>query len=234
MLVLFSVLLLKNENKFSINMSKKLKIEKRENIGKGLDSLRKRGILPAVLYGPEIDNTSIQLDLKEFKVLYEEAGETTLIDLEMGDKIYSVLIYEAKKDPLTGEFIHVDFYQPILTEEVEADVPLVFEGESLAVKDLGGTLIKEIQEITVKALPRDLPHEIKVDVSSLNTFDDEILVKDLKVADNVKIQKEADEIVALVTPPQKEEEEEKPVEEGEEGEEGEEKEEVEEEKKDEE
>jgi len=217
---------------------KKLKIKKRENIGKGLDDLRKKGILPAVLYGPEIDNISIQLDLKDFRTLYEKAGETTLIDLEMENKIYSVLIYEAKKDPLTGEFIHVDFYQPILTEEVEADVPLVFEGESLAVKDLGGTLIKEIQEITVKALPRDLPHEIKVDISSLNTFDEEILVKDLKVADNVKIQKEPNEVVALVMPPQKEEKEEKPVEEaeaeGEEKEESEEKEEVEEGKKDEE
>jgi large subunit ribosomal protein L25 len=155
----------------------------------------------------------IQLSLKDFKVLYDEAGESTLIDLEMGDKIFSVLINDVKEDPITGEFTHVDFYQPILTEEVEADVPLVFEGESLAVKDLGATLIKEIQYIAVKALPRDLPHEIKVDISSLKTFDDEILVKDLKVADNVKIQKDLDEVVALVMRPQKEEIEEKPVEE---------------------
>lgn len=192
---------------------KKIKIKKRENLGRKVKELRKEGVLPAVLYGPKIENMPIQLSLKDFKVLYDEAGESTLIDLEMGDKIFSVLINDVKEDPITGEFTHVDFYQPILTEEVEADVPLVFEGESLAVKDLGATLIKEIQYIAVKALPRDLPHEIKVDISSLKTFDDEILVKDLKVADNVKIQKDLDEVVALVMRPQKEEIEEKPVEE---------------------
>ncbi len=190
-----------------------LKAEKRKDIGKKVKVLRKKGVLPAVLYGPEIDNLAIQLDLKEFEKTYRKAGESTLIDLEIGDKKFSVLIHEIKKDPLSGNPIHVDFYQPILTEEAEAAVPIVFEGEAPAVKDLGGTLIKEIQEVEVKALPRDLPHEIKVDVSSLKTFENEILIKDLKIADNVKILKEPNEIVALVTPPQKEEVEEKPVEE---------------------
>lgn len=196
-----------------------LKAEKRQDLGKKVKFLREKGVLPAVLYGPEIDNLPIQLDLKEFEKTYKEAGESTLIDLEIGDKKFSVLIHDIKKDPLSGSPIHVDFYQPILTKEVEAAVPIVFEGEAPAVKELGGTLIKETQEVEVKALPRDLPHEIKVDVSSLKTFEDEISIKDLRVADNIEILKEPDEIVALVTPPQKEEVEEKPAEEEEEGEE---------------
>jgi large subunit ribosomal protein L25 len=191
----------------------KIKADKREIAGRKVDKLRKQGILPGVLYGPEIKNINIEVGLKDFEKVYKEAGESSLISLDMGKDSYSVLIHEVKLDPLKGMPIHVDFYQPILTEEVEAWVPLVFEGEALAVKDLGGTLIKEVQEIEVRALPEKLPHEIKVDVSSLKTFEDEILVKDLKLPDGVSIDKEPEDIIALVTPPEKEEELEKPAEE---------------------
>lgn len=191
-----------------------LKAKIREKIGKEVKSLRKKDILPAVLYGPKIKNLNIELDLKEFENIFEQAGESSLISLEVGQDKFLVLIHEIKKDPLTEKLIHVDFYQPILTKEVEAAVPIVFEGESPAVKELDGTLIKEIQEIEVKALPQNLPHEIKVSIENLKTFEDEILIKDLKLPEGVKIQKEPNEIVAVVTPPEKVEEElEKPIEE---------------------
>ena len=139
-----------------------------------------------------------------------------MISLEVGNDKFSVLVYDIKKDPLTNGPIHIDFYQPILTEEVEAFVPIVFEGESLAVKDLGGTLIKEIQEVEVSALPQNLPHEIKVDISSLKAFEDEILIKDLIIPENVKVLKEPNEVVANVAAPEMEKIEkelEKPIEE---------------------
>jgi len=193
-----------------------LQTKKREITGKKVKELRQKGILPAVLYGPEIKNLNIELDSKEFENIYKEARESSLISLEIGDKNFSVLIHEVKKDPLTGKPIHADFYQPILTEEVEATVSIVFEGEALAIKELGGTLVREISEIEVKALPKDLPHEIKVNISGLKTFDDEILVKDLKLPQGVTVQRDKNEIVAVVTPPETEkieEELEKPVEE---------------------
>jgi len=177
--------------------------------GGKVEQLRKQGILPAVLYGPEIKNVNIQLDLKQFNKVYNEAGESSLISLEVEGKKYSVLIHEVKNNPLTGSPVHVDFYQPILTEEVSAWVPLVFEGESLAVKDLGGTLIKEVQEIEVKALPEKLPHEIKVNISRIKTFEDEILVKDLELPEGVKVEKDPEDMIPL----EKEEELEKPAEE---------------------
>jgi len=198
-----------------------LKAKKRELAGEKVKKLRRQGILPGVLYGPKIENISIELDLKEFEKIYKEAGESSLISLQVvpsknsgQGKEFSVLIHEVKKDPLKGNIIHVDFYQPILTEEVEASVPIVFEGEALAVKELGGTLIKEIQELEVKALPQNLPHEIKVNVERLKSFEDEILIKDLKLPQGVKIDREPNEIVAIVVPPEKVEEElEKPIEE---------------------
>ena len=190
-------------NVFMLN----LKVKKREIVGDKVEGLREQGILPAVLYGPKVENLNIQLDSKMFDKMYEEAGTSTLVSLEIEGEEFPVLIHEVRRDPITGNPIHVDFYQPILTEEIEATVAIVFEGEAPAVKDLGGMLVKEFQEIVVKALPQNLPHEIIVDVSSLKTFEDEILVKDLKVADNVTIQKEPDEVVALVTPAEKIEEE---------------------------
>lgn len=199
-------------NVFMLNLKAKI----RKEIGKKVKKLRQKGILPAVLYGPEIKNLSIELDSREFENIYKEAGESSLISLQVDNDKFSVLIHEVKKDPLTGKPIHADFYQPILTEEVEATVLIVFEGEALAIKELGGTLVREISEIEVKALPKDLPHEIKVNIDGLKTFDDEILVKDLKLPEGVTAQREPNEIIAVVTAPETEkieEELEKPVEE---------------------
>lgn len=191
-----------------------LKVKIREKIGKKVKTLRRQGVLPAVLYGPKIKNLSLEVNLKEFENIYKETGESSLISLELGDEKFPVLIHEVKKDPLTGKPIHIDFYQPILTEEVEATVPIIFEGEAPAVKEFGGTLVREISEVEVKALPQNLPHEIKVNVENLKTLEDEILIKDLKLPEGVKVQREPGEIVAVVTPLEKVEEElEKPVEE---------------------
>jgi large subunit ribosomal protein L25 len=124
------------------------------------------------------------------------------------------LIHEIENDPLTLKPIHIDFYQPRLKEEVEALVPLIFDGESKAVKELGGTLVKNISEVKVKALPLNLPKEIRVSIEKLKTLEDEIFISDLKLPEGVKILKDPKEIVAFAAPPEKVEEElAKPVEE---------------------
>lgn len=191
-----------------------LSAEIRKDFGKKVKNLRKKGILPGVLYGPKIDSRPLEVDLKEFEKIYKEAGESSLISLEIDKKKFLVLIHEVKLDSLTEKPIHVDFYQPRLEEEVTAEVPLVFEGEAGAVKDLGGTLVKNISEVEVKALPQNLPHEIKVNIDRLKTFEDNILIKDLIISEEVKILKEPKEVVVAVSPPEKVEEElEKPIEE---------------------
>lgn len=191
----------------------------RKETGKKVKNLRKKGALPAVLYGPKIKNQSIEIDQKEFEKVFKETGENTLVSLELQgsstsakattDKKekYLVLIHDLVRDALTSSPLHVDLYQPSLEEKMEADIPLVLQGESLAVKDLGGTLIKNISEIKVKALPQNLPKEIIVDISGLKTFEDHILIKDLKLPENVDILRNPDEIVVSAAPPEKVEEE---------------------------
>ena len=195
-----------------LNLSAKIRSSK----GRKVKNLRKKAILPAVLYGPGIDNLNLEVKEKEFEAARKKAGGSSLISLNVEDqkKKFLVLIHNIQTSPLKGSILHIDFYQPKLEEEVEATVPLVFEGECPAVKNLQGTLVKEISEVQVKAKPQHLPRQIEVDISLLETFEDSIKISDLKTPEGVKILKEAEEIVALVSPPENVEEElEKPVEE---------------------
>ncbi len=171
--------------------------------------------MPAGLYGPKIKNENIEVSLKEFEKVYQEAGQSSLISLELeGKKKYLVLVHDLSRDFLENTPTHIDFYQPSLTEKIEVKVPIVLEGEAEAVKNLGGTLIKNIAEVIVKALPQNLPKEIKVSVAGLKTFEDTVLIKDLPVGEGVEILRNPREIVAQVTPPEKVEEElKKPIEE---------------------
>lgn len=181
----------------------------RKDFGKKTKNLRYLGQIPAVIYGPGVKNFSIEVEEKEFIKVFRKAGESSLVEITIeGEKEKKpVLVNEIQKDPVSDKIIHIDFFQASLKEEVEVAIPLVFEGEAPAEKDLGGTLNKNMLEIEVKALPQNLPHQIVVNVSGLKTFEDHITVKDLVIPANVTVSKGPEEIVAQVLPPQKVEEE---------------------------
>lgn len=190
-----------------------LKAKLREAKGTAYRAKQEKGVIPAVLYGSEVSNISLEVNRKDFEKMYKEVGET-LIDLEVEGKKYPVLIHDTQCHPLSQELLHVDFYQPNLKEEVETEVPLELVGEAPALK-LGGTLIANMKEIPVSALPKDLPSKIVIDVSSLMTFEDAITVKDIKVPAGVTIKIENPEeiIVQVVEIEDVEEELAKPIEE---------------------
>jgi large subunit ribosomal protein L25 len=190
-----------------------LKAKLRQAKGTAYRSIQKEESIPAVLYGPEIETISLEVDRKDFEKVYKDVGET-LIDLEVeGGKKYSVLIHDEQVHPLSQALLHVDFYQPNLKEEVVTEVPLELVGEAPALK-LGGTLIANMKEISVSALPKDLPSKIVIDVSSLITFEDVITAKDIKLPAGVTIDIENLEevIVQVVEPENVEEELAKPIE----------------------
>jgi large subunit ribosomal protein L25 len=179
-----------------------LNLEAKIRTNKNIDSEN----IPAVLYGPGIENILLQVEKSVFEKIFKESGET-LINLKVGDNSYSVLIYDTQRHPYTGQLTHIDFYQPNLKENVETEVLLEIEGEAPAVKTLGGTLITNIKELKIKALPKDLPSKIKINVDGLNTFEDFILVKDIKIPDGVVVLDNPEEIVVQVVEPEKVEEE---------------------------
>lgn len=186
-----------------IKLLAKIRTEK----GKKTAILKDAGRIPAVIYGHKTKNLSLDVDHKEFQKAYSQAGTNSLVELDIEKDKKTVLIHDYQRDPVTDKFIHVDFFEISTKEEVEVKIPLVFEGVALAIKDLGGTLVKNISELQIKALPQNLPHEIKVSIDKLNTFEDRILVKDIILPKDVKVLAKLDEIVVSVTPPSKVEEE---------------------------
>jgi large subunit ribosomal protein L25 len=185
----------------------KLKVEIREEAPQ---VVRRDDKIPAILYGYGLENTDVQVDRRSFATIFNEAGHTSLIDLEISSdkeaKPHTVLIHAVQMHPVQGTFLHVDFYQPRLDQKITAQVPLKFIGEAPAAKDLGGVLVRTLEEIEVEALPTDLPHDIEVDISILSDFEKAIHVKDLVLPDKVQLNHESSETVALVQPPRTEEE----------------------------
>lgn len=169
--------------------------------------LRRDGRIPAILYGHGVESSPISLSTLEFSRVYRSAGENTLVSLQMaGSAPVNVLIHDVQFDPISGEFIHADFYQVRMDEKVETAVPLTFVGESPAVRELGGVLVKSLDEIEVSCLPANIPHAIEVPLSALATFDDQIRVSDIAVPSGVDVLSEADTVIALVDRPRTEEE----------------------------
>jgi large subunit ribosomal protein L25 len=190
----------------------KLTADNRTFYGHQLRKLRLKGIVPANVYGKTIKSVPVQINFKEFAAIFNEAGETSVISLQVGDKTYPVLISELHLNPITSKVVHVDFRHVNLTEKINATIPLETVGESQAVKD-GAVLVMTLDEVEVEALPTDLPEKITVDLTKLVKIGDSIMVSDLPVdTSKVSITSDPTTIVALVQEQKQEVEEPAPVE----------------------
>ncbi len=181
-------------------------VQVREILGKKVKSLRAQGLVPAVLYGHSVKGLPLTIQSRDFEKIWPEAGESTIIDLKIHGQTKKVLIHDLARDHLTDKIIHIDFYEVKMDEKIKVHIPLVFVGESAAVKTEEGALVKNIQEVEVEALPQDLPHQIEVDISHLQALGDIIYIKDLKTSAKAKLLAEPDEVVASIVALQKTEE----------------------------
>ena len=198
-----------------------LAAEHRTVTGKAVHRLRKAGSLPAVVYGQGGESDNVTIDAHEFELLRKHSGPNTLVDLAVdGKKARPVLINQVQVHPVTRRPLHADLFLVRMTEELTVDVPLVATGESLAVTQLGGTLLHPNETIRVKALPDHLPQAIEYSVESLVDFDGSIKVSDLTIPGDVTLLTEGDEIIATVQRPRVEVEEAPEAVEGEEAAEG--------------
>ena len=156
--------------------------------------------VPAVVYGKNQEPISIKVDNSDFLRTFRKAGESNIINLKVGKKDIEVLVHDFQKEPVTGDFIHVDFYALTRGEVLTTKVTLNFIGDSEAVK-LGGILEELNKEIEVKCLPKDLVDHFDVDLSVLKEFGDNIKVSDLNLGDKFEILTPADEVLVLVAKP---------------------------------
>lgn len=184
-----------------------LEVQKRDITGKQVKQLRNQGQVPAVVYGGGSEPRNAAVAYGVFEKFYRNVGMSSLIDLKVGDDAsVKALIQHVQRDPIYGRFVHIDFRQVNMKEEIETAINLVFEGEAPAVKAKGGFLVRNLDAVTVRCLPDALVSEIKVDLGSLEEFGEMIKVKDLQIPEGIRIMTSGDDTIAVVNEPISEEE----------------------------
>ena len=184
-----------------------LQYEKRADSGKdGSAILRKNGKIPAVFYGPKEKSTPIAVSYVDFIKAWKKVGESSVIILKeavtgeatSAHEGHEVLIYDVDRHPVTGAPRHADFYVIEKGKKVKVHAQLSFDGIAPAVKDFGGILVKVLRELEIEAAPKDLPHELHVDIAALVELTSVIHAKDIVLPTGVTLITHPDEIVASI------------------------------------
>lgn len=184
-----------------------LKANIRAEINGKAKQLLNEGYIPAVLYGAG-ENAVLKVKKHDLEHAYNVAGESNLINLVVEDQEPAkALIKEVQRSGLKNSIIHADFYKVDMKKKIIIEIPLNFVGESKAVKELGGTFIKNLDTVEAECLPGDIVEDIDVDISKLENFGDVINLSDLKMPGDIKIVSQEDLIVASVIEPKEEKEE---------------------------
>lgn len=177
--------------------------DERKVLGKKVKQLRRDGKLPGHVFGKGVDGEAVSVDNKEFLKTFHQAGETGLVDLKIGaEKVRPVLVRDVQYDPVSGQPIHIDFYQVSLLEKVKVPVPLTLIGDEPELVGLGEAIVLQtVNELEVEALPQDLVEKIEVDKSLLKQIDDAITVGQLNYdREKLTIQVDPEEIVVKLAP----------------------------------
>ncbi|MFB0559295.1 MAG: 50S ribosomal protein L25 [Dehalococcoidales bacterium] len=178
-----------------------LEVNTREILGKKVKFLRRQGIIPVHLFGHNVESLALQCDIKQLLRVMAQAGKTRIIELRR-DKVKrprNVMIREIQRDPLTGELLHVDFYQVRMEEKIQVEVPIVLVGEAPALKSKDNMLAQELHSLTIECLPSQIPANIELNLSSLNEVGQTIQVKDVTLGEGVTIINDPEHLVVKIS-----------------------------------
>jgi large subunit ribosomal protein L25 len=189
-----------------------LVVSPRTITGKQVKSLRRQGQTPAVIYGRHVEPMLLQMDTRTFKKVLANAGASHLIRLTIEGRAEPelALVRQVQREPITGDFYHVDFLAVSMSDKIRLSVPVIIEGEAEPVTRGEGILLQTMNEIEIECLPGDLIEAVHVDVSGLTAVGMEIVVKDLvgSLGSDVQVLTELDEAVVRINAVREEEEEE--------------------------
>ena len=180
-----------------------IQAEARTVLGKKVARLRRAGRLPGNVYGKGIDSQAVDIDAREFSRTIKGAGLRAMINLEVKGEPSPrfVVLRGIVRKGGTGDPIHVDFLQVDPNQPIQANVPLRFEGDAPAVRDLAGTLLTVVDLVSVRCRPLDIPDSFTVDLSSLTGFDVSLTVADVKAPEGVEIITDSSVVIATVNAP---------------------------------
>ena len=172
---------------------------RRDVIGKQVKALRREGKLPAVIYGRHTDPINVNLDARTAAQALAKLTSSSIVTLNVDGIEYPALVREKQRNFIKNTLLHVDFLAVSMSEKLRTNVNVHFIGVSGAVKDFNAVLVHNLEQLEVECLPTDLPERIDVDISSLAKPGEGIRVRDVKVADNVRILNDPDTMVAVAT-----------------------------------
>jgi len=176
----------------------------------GAKALRAGGRIPAVIYGRQAPPQNLEVNAKEMEdLIHHSVSENLLVDLAVKEDARPkrlALVQEVQHHPLTGKVLHVDFHEVAENEKVTVLVPLETIGEAEGVKTEGGVLEHVLFKLKVRALPKDLPELLTVDVSHLK-IGMAIHLGEIKAPANTEILGDKHIPVIAVAAPRTEEEE---------------------------
>lgn len=182
----------------------KLELQLRNEAGSGeVKSLRKAGFIPGVLYGGDSKPTSVKLMRKDFdRIVREHQGESILFQVAVvdgGKKVENcvAMTKETYFNPVSDVVDHIDFLRISMDKEIAIRVAIVTKGEAIGLKKPGATLEHGLRELEVICLPKDIPHNIEIDVSGLDTHH-AIHVSDLKLGAGVRTKMDPGAVVVAV------------------------------------
>jgi len=176
--------------------AKRLNAETRTGMKKAAASrLRRTGRIPAVVYG-HVEPMAISIDEREFRTSFKRITENTIIELKLPAGSHEVLVKDYQRDNLTGEILHIDFYEFQKGVALRTRVPLHTIGNPVGVKE-GGILEILLHEIEVECLPKDLPEEIALDIAEL-MLGHSIHIKELVLPEGVRAMANPEQVVCIV------------------------------------
>ena len=172
--------------------------EKRNVTGKQVKALRRQGLLPGVIYGRHIEAFPIQMDAHDASLILDKLTASSLITIDVDGEKFNVLMRDRQRDVIFGDLLHVDFLVVSLTEKLRATVELKLVGEAPVADNPEVVVTQVLNAIEIEALPQDLPEVIEVDISTLETVDDEITVADLDLGEDIAILTDPSETIVSV------------------------------------
>ena len=178
-----------------------LEAKKREVIGKQVKALRREGLLPAVIYGSDIEPMPLTLNTNEVRQILSVIGANTLITIKIGKKEHLALVRDLQREVIKRNLLHIDFQAVSMEETISTTVPVVVVGEAPAVKELNALLVTSLEFLQIEAKAKDLPDTIQVDISELAEIGDNIRVKDLVISGDVNVLEDQELTVIVVAAP---------------------------------
>jgi large subunit ribosomal protein L25 len=183
-------------------------VETRTVLGKKVAVLRRKGTIPANIYGRGIESVAVQMPWTQARSMLNAHGRNTLIEVKIDSESAArpVVVRDIGRDPVSGAVEHIDFFQVDLTRSIQANVPIHLVDEAPAVHTYGGVLVQSLESILVEALPNVMPEAIEVSVSIFTELEQSLAVSDITAPTGVTILTGGDVGVAQIARPRVESE----------------------------